>query len=185
MRWSELELEGELDGTGAADLVEGVETAIGSAGTETAGEGLRGMAKERAGQVVVGRAEVRMVEDVEEFAAELQAQLLGEMKLALEGHVGLRGIEGAEDVAPEIALGAGRRRSERGFVEDFAAGILRAVEHLGHSGHDVGPIPQGCPCRKRVSTNYVNGRRRSSQDEGVHGPSPQGGLREFVPFRRG
>ena len=34
--WLELELEGELDGARSADLVEGVETAIGAAGTEAA-----------------------------------------------------------------------------------------------------------------------------------------------------
>jgi hypothetical protein len=33
----ELELEGELDGAGAADLVQGVEAAIRSAGTQAAG----------------------------------------------------------------------------------------------------------------------------------------------------
>ena len=37
VRWLELELEGELDGAGAADLVEGVEAAVGAAGTEAAG----------------------------------------------------------------------------------------------------------------------------------------------------
>ena len=33
----ELELEGELDGAGAADLVEGVEAAVGAAGAQAAG----------------------------------------------------------------------------------------------------------------------------------------------------
>jgi hypothetical protein len=41
VRWSELEPEGELDGVGAADLVEGVEAAIGAAGAEAAGQRLR------------------------------------------------------------------------------------------------------------------------------------------------
>jgi hypothetical protein len=41
VRWLELELEGELDGAGAADLVEGVEAAIGAAGAEAAGQRLR------------------------------------------------------------------------------------------------------------------------------------------------
>jgi hypothetical protein len=41
VRWSELELEGELDGAGAADLVERVEAAIGAAGAEAAGQRLR------------------------------------------------------------------------------------------------------------------------------------------------
>jgi hypothetical protein len=36
VRSLELELEGELDGAGAADLVEGVEAAVGAAGAETA-----------------------------------------------------------------------------------------------------------------------------------------------------
>jgi hypothetical protein len=36
-----LELEGELDGAGTADLVEGVEATIGAPGTETAGQRLR------------------------------------------------------------------------------------------------------------------------------------------------
>lgn len=49
MRWSELELEGELDGAGAADLVEGVEAAIGAAGAQAARQRLRRAAEERAG----------------------------------------------------------------------------------------------------------------------------------------
>lgn len=36
VRGSKLELEGELYGTGAADLIEGVETAIGAAGAKAA-----------------------------------------------------------------------------------------------------------------------------------------------------
>jgi RNA polymerase sigma factor (sigma-70 family) len=48
-----LELEGELDGPGTADLVEVVEAAIGTARAEAAGE------------AVVGRAEVGMIEEVE------------------------------------------------------------------------------------------------------------------------
>ena len=46
---SELELEGELDGAGAADLVEGVETAIGAPGAKAAGQRLRRVAERRAG----------------------------------------------------------------------------------------------------------------------------------------
>jgi hypothetical protein len=37
----ELEFEGELDGAGTADLVEGLEAAVGAAGAQAAGEGLR------------------------------------------------------------------------------------------------------------------------------------------------
>ena len=42
---SELELEGELDGARAADLVERVEAAIGAAGAQAAGQRLRRAAK--------------------------------------------------------------------------------------------------------------------------------------------
>jgi len=52
-----LELEGELDGTGAADLVEGVEAAIGAAGAQAARQRLRRVAEQGTGQAVVGVAE--------------------------------------------------------------------------------------------------------------------------------
>jgi hypothetical protein len=49
VRRSELELEGELDGTGAADLVERVEAAIRAAGAQAAGQRLRRVAEQRVG----------------------------------------------------------------------------------------------------------------------------------------
>ena len=133
----ELELEGELDGTGAADLVEGVEAAIGAAGAEAAGQRLRRVSKQGAGQAVVGIAEVRVVEDIEELGTEAQAQVLRQRKAPLKGHIRLRGSESTQDVAAEIALGSGRRRDERGLVEDFAPWILRAEQLERHSGNDV------------------------------------------------
>ncbi len=66
----ELEFEGELDGAGAADLVERVEAAIGAGGAQAAGERLGRVAEQGAGQGVVGIAEIRMVEDVEELGGE-------------------------------------------------------------------------------------------------------------------
>ena len=56
----ELELEGELDGTGAADLVEGVEAAIGAAGAEAAGQRLCRVTEQRAGKTVDRIPEVRV-----------------------------------------------------------------------------------------------------------------------------
>ena len=46
LRYSELEVEDELDGTGAADLVEGVESA---AGAQAAGQRLRRVAEQGVG----------------------------------------------------------------------------------------------------------------------------------------
>jgi len=64
-----LEFEGELDGAGAPDLVEGVEAAIWAAGAQAARQRLRRVAKQGAVQSVVGVAEVRVVEDVEELGS--------------------------------------------------------------------------------------------------------------------
>lgn len=100
----ELELEGELDGARAADLVEGVETAIGAAGAEAACERLGRLAKERAGQAVVGVPEVGVIEDVEELGTETKTELFTEVKLALQPKIRLRSSETAQHITPEIAL---------------------------------------------------------------------------------
>ena len=54
VRCSELELEGELDGAGAADLIERVEAAVGASGAQAARQGLRRLAERGTGQVVIG-----------------------------------------------------------------------------------------------------------------------------------
>ena len=55
VRKSESELEGELDGAGATDLVQGVETAVGAAGAEAARQNLRRLAKEGVGDFAGSR----------------------------------------------------------------------------------------------------------------------------------
>ena len=139
VRWSELELEGELNRARAADLVQRVEAAIVATGAEAARKRLRGVAKQRAGQVVIGIAEVGVVEDIEELGAEAKPQPLGEPELALQGHIGLPGSETAQHIASEIALLSSGRRSERCFIENLAAGILRSMEHERHPRRYVGP----------------------------------------------
>jgi len=84
VRWSELEFEGKLDRARAANLIEGVETAIRAAGAQAAREGLRRVAEQRTGQVIVRRAEVGVIEDVEELQSKAKAQLLGEMKRGVD-----------------------------------------------------------------------------------------------------
>ena len=74
-----------------------------------------------------------MVKDVEEFGAETQAYLFREMKLALQRNIRLRGSETAKNITPEIALLPFRWRRKRRAVEDFAAGVLRAMEHERHA----------------------------------------------------
>jgi hypothetical protein len=101
---SELHLQRQLDRTGTADLVEGIEAAVGAAGAEAAGKRLRRLAEQRAGQGVVGAAEVRVVEDVEELRPETQLQFLGDVKLPLQRKICLPGPETPQHIAPEIAL---------------------------------------------------------------------------------
>ena len=74
-----MELEGELDGARAADLVEGVEVTIWAAGAQAARQRLRRAAEQWAVQGIVGVAEVRVVEDVEELGSKTKphAVLLG------------------------------------------------------------------------------------------------------------
>jgi len=80
-----------------------------------------------------------VIEDIEELGTEAQAQMLRQRKAPLKGHIRLRGSESTQDVAAEIALGSGRRRDERGLVEDFTPWILRAEQFERHSGNEVWP----------------------------------------------
>src|SRR5258707_9864997 len=90
---SELQLQGQLDRARAADLIERIEAAVGSAGAEAAGKRLRRLAEEWVSQGVVWRAEVRVVEEVEELAAETQPYLLRKVKLPMERDVSRSIIE--------------------------------------------------------------------------------------------
>jgi hypothetical protein len=174
VRWSELELEGELDGAGAADLVEGVETAVGAAGAEAARQSLRRVTEERIGQVVVGITEVRMIKDVEELGTETEPYPFGEMKLPLDGNIGLRGTETAKDIAPEITLRPRRGCREGVEIENFAAGILRAEEFERHARYKIRPWIQSGAVGKVDLADDVNGRRRSGKNKTVQRPAAQG-----------
>src|SRR5215472_12917563 len=126
------------------------------------------MAEERAGQAVVGVAEVGVVEDVEELGSETKPDLLGELKLALEGHVRLRGSETAQNIAPEIALLASGRRGKSGLVENFATGILGAIEEERHTRVYVRAGIEGRAISEINCANNINGRGRPSQSKTVH-----------------
>jgi len=168
--YSELEFEGELDGTGAADLVQGIEAAVGAAGAEAAGKRLRRLAEQRAGQGVVGAAEVRVVEDVEELGPETQPQFLGDVKLPLERKICLPGPETPQYIAPEIALLPYGRCGKGRIVENLAAGILRPIKHKRYSWVYVRAGTQGNSVSKENPGNNVNGGRRSGQNKAVKRP---------------
>ena len=171
----ELELEGELDGAGAADLVEGVEAAIGAAGAQAAGQCLRRMAEERIGQVIVGRAEVGVVEDVEELGSETKTYFLAEVKLALQRYIGLCGSEASKNVAPKISLLSRRSGGKCRLVEDFSTRILGAKKLQRHAPYKIGSWIQSSTVGKVDLADDVNGRRRSGENKTIQRPTAQGG----------
>jgi hypothetical protein len=89
-----------LDGARAADLVQRVEAAVGAAGAQAAGKSLRRVSKLRTSEVTDRWAEIRVVEDVEEFRPEAEAHFLCNTKLPLNGKVGLKRSEAAQLEAP-------------------------------------------------------------------------------------
>src|SRR5208337_1373365 len=173
VRGSELKLERQLDRAWTADLVERIEASVRTAGAEAGRQRLCRLAEQGAGVVVVGRAKVGVVEDVEELRPETEAYFLRDTKLPLKGEIELKRSEAAQDIASEIALLPGGRRAESCQVENLAAGILRAQQLKRHSGVHVGPVPEGGARGKRISPDYVNWRSRSSKNEAVHRPATQ------------
>jgi len=80
-----LEFERQLDRAGTADLIKRIEAAVRPAGAQTAGQRLRRVTEERAGQGVVGWTKVRVVEDVEELTSEAELRSLREVKFSAFG----------------------------------------------------------------------------------------------------
>ena len=74
-----------------------------------------------------------MVKYIEELRPEAEIQLFGDVKLPLDGNIGLPSSETAQHIAPEIALLTGRGWSKRHWIECLASGILRPIEHERHS----------------------------------------------------
>ena len=64
----ELQLERELDRARAADLVQRIEASVRVACSEAVRQRLRRISKKRTTYRIVGRAEIRMVEEVKELA---------------------------------------------------------------------------------------------------------------------
>src|SRR6267378_2298315 len=177
----ELELEGELDRAGAANLVERVETAKGAAGAQAARQRLGRVAEQRAGQIVVGVAEVWVVEEVEELGAETKPHLLGEVKLPLERHIHLHSIETPQHVASEIALRPRGRFAKSRTIKNLPSRILGAVEHKRHPWIYVRPRIECCASRTKVKcTHEVIRRRRPGQDKTVQRPSSERGADKLL-----
>jgi len=155
---SELQLERQLYRARAADLVQRIEATVGAAGAEAACQGLRRVAKLRTRKVVGRRAEVRMVEDIEELRPKKEADLLRNTKLPLNGEVELKRSEAAQNVSSKISLLSGGWKDESFAVENLAAGVLRPEEFQRYAWDDVRTVPQSCPRIERISAYHVHGR---------------------------
>src|SRR5262249_49084926 len=139
----ELKSRRELDRSWSADLVQGTEAAVCCTSAETVGERPGGVTERRRGQIVLGAAEIRLVEDMEALAAQAKPEACGRPELTLQRDVGLRRAESAKDIAAEVPLLTVRGRSERGPVEDFSPGVLRPEQFKRHPGVHIRPRAQG------------------------------------------
>ena len=117
-----LNLQRQLDRARPPNLIERVETTI-RAAAQTIRQHLRRPAKRSTiGKIVIGIAEVRVVQDVKGFGPETKRGGFGEAKSPLYSDIPLRRVEAPQNVAPEIALLTigGRRKGFR--IENFPPG---------------------------------------------------------------
>ena len=77
--------------------------------------------EEGRGHVVDRRAEVRVVEEVEQIGAGLEREALVEFKSAADGQGDLSSAESVEDVASEVTLDRAGEDGEGGLVQAPAA----------------------------------------------------------------
>src|ERR1044071_6414986 len=172
---SESEPQRELDGAGAADLKGRAQAAVDAARAEAARERLHALPEEAVGQVAHGVAEVRVVEDVENFGAHLQPRRLAEGELAAHCEVELREPEAAQGVAPERALPADDR-TKRSGVEPASARGLRVCDVDGHAFEEVGPERFDEVAGEDAGRpDDVDGRGRARAEDGVERPAAQEG----------
>ena len=116
----EYQLQRQLCRARAADLVQRIEAAGLAAGAERCSEHLGGLAEERRAHIVGRRAEIGVVEDVEEIGARLEGEALIELELPAQRQIDLGRAESVEDVAAESSLNGARGDAERGFVDALA-----------------------------------------------------------------
>jgi hypothetical protein len=94
---------------------------------------LRRAAEQRAGQGVIGIAEVGVVQDVEELAPETKPDFLGDAKYPLQPNIHLRSAEAPQHIAPEVTLLPDGWCRKGRLVENFAARISVPGELERHS----------------------------------------------------
>lgn len=151
-----------------ADLIKRTEPAIRATRAEAACQCLRRAAKESVRQNIIGRAEVGVVKDVEEFSAKPEANLFRKSKLPLNRDIRLPGSKAAQHIATEVALLSGWRPAKSRRIENFAARIAGAIEHKGYSWLYVRPRIQGNTIGIYKPGYHVHRWGRSCEHEAVN-----------------
>ena len=77
-----------------------------------------------------------MVEDVEEVPSELESKAVEDLELTAQRQIELRRSESAKGIASEISVARGRDAECR-CVVDLAAGFVRVIEIVRHSGNQI------------------------------------------------
>src|ERR1700742_378966 len=101
---SKQKFQRQLNRAWAPDLVQRIETAVRAATSQPIGQSLRSVTEKSAGQAIGRVRKIRVVQDVEEFAPESNANLLADAERSLDVDVGLRGVKATQHVASEVSL---------------------------------------------------------------------------------
>src|SRR5216683_1577707 len=142
-----------------------------------------------------------MIENIEQFCAELQFQQLVERKLAMNGKIPLGRTKSSQRIPRQVSLAGGqarkidcwittgrvkRGRREGVRVECFPARILPSVQVERLASH-IRPRASYESVRQlaKISVENVNWRGRSSLDNILSGPATKNHFREGISFRGG
>ena len=114
---SKLKFKCQLDRAWSTNLVQRVIPSKSSTRAEAVIQHLCGLAEEGIGKDVIKRPEIRVIENVEEFASGLKPQTLGERELPSQSEIHLGYTESTQCVPAQVSLltGGGGVWKPRGF----------------------------------------------------------------------
>lgn len=130
---SKLQFQCKLDRSGTTNLIEGTETSAALVLVfQASSQHLDGLSKlGDIADVGDGRSEIRVVQEVEDFGAELQFDGFVKRELAMYSTVPLCRAEGAQSISTQVTLlqrsargWIDRRWDERGRVKSHGPGVL-------------------------------------------------------------
>jgi hypothetical protein len=174
----EAEPKGKLHRARAADLEEWTQLAHHIGRIEAVSKRFGRGAKTRTGREsqppgsiwIAGISEVGMIEDVERFRAELQAQALGQPEFPMEREVDLPRAETTQNVAAKVAVEPVWWNRKRSAIEALAARKAGPVEIQRLTWHDVRPASIIIGAVARIREDKIGRQRRSREKDTVCRP---------------